>query len=110
MISYALKVNGSKFEKHEGLGHFTVNFQDDAQTFGEIGSRVWVLERHGWWMWAIWMPVGLLLLFSKRYMKTMWKSMHIVHALLGHLVLWVSLGQTLNLLIRDNWNHKYRWD
>ena len=36
--------------------------------------------------------------------------MHIIHAMLGHLVLWMSIGQTINLLILDNWHHKYRWD
>ena len=110
MMSYAFRTESAEFEKHDNVGHFTIQLKSDGQTFGETGSRVMLIERHGWWMWAAWMPVGLLLLFSKRYNKKQWKAMHIVHALLGHFVLWVSVLQTFNLLIHDNWQHKYRWD
>ena len=69
MMSYAVSTSSATFEKHESVGHFTLELKSDGQTFGAAGSRVMDIERHGWWMWVIWMPVGLLLLFSKRYMK-----------------------------------------
>ena len=42
-------------------------------------------------MWTVWMPVGFLLLVTKRYGKKYWNCMHVLHGLLGYLTLAVTL-------------------
>ena len=56
-------------------------------------TRVPIFERHGLWMWVAWGPVGFLMLYLKRYAKKQWKFAHVAHAMCGHFILWVTLGQ-----------------
>lgn len=53
--------------------------------------RVSVYETHGIWMWVAWVPLGFALIATKRYIKGQWKLMHILHAVLGFVVLAVTL-------------------
>ena len=43
------------------------------------------------------MPLGFLLIATKRYIKTHWKLMHILHAVLGSLTLGITLWQTVEI-------------
>ena len=58
-------------------------------------------------MWIAWGPVGFFMLYIKRYAKRQWKLAHVAHAMAGHFVLWVTLGQQLNLYTFWEWN--VRW-
>jgi len=58
-------------------------------------------------MWAAWGPIGFFMLYAKRYAKRQWKFAHVAHAMCGHFVLWVTLGQQLNLYTFWQWN--VRW-
>ena len=60
-------------------------------------------EHHGWWLWAAWMPVGLLLLCTKRYGKRSWSCMHLIHAILGYFTLVVTLVWVFKILDYFNW-------
>ena len=96
-MSYALRETGSEFTHHEKTGHFTLVLQDDGNCsvgngLSEFETRIALFERHGWWMWAAWGPVGLLMLYAKRYAKKQWKLAHVAHAMCGHFILWVTLG------------------
>ena len=66
-MCYSFRSEGFEFEKHEGIGRFTLKLQTDGKVLGWTGLRLQWLEIHGLWMWAIWMPIGLLLLITKRY-------------------------------------------
>ena len=48
--------------------------------------RNYEYEEHGWWMWAAWYPLGMLLLITKRYAKKFWLVMHYLHGFMGHFV------------------------
>ena len=96
-MSYALRTSGSDFTKHEKVGHFPLVFKDNGDcSIGDgtsvFESRIQLYERHGWWMWAAWGPIGFLMLYAKRYAKKQWKLAHVAHAACGHFVLWVTLG------------------
>lgn len=54
-------------------------------------------------MWFIWMPVGLILLASKRYVQKNWKLMHWVHAFFGCIVLWVTIYESCNVYSHNGW-------
>ena len=97
-MSYALRKSGSEFIKHDETGHFAMTFYSDGDCSKGDGipvfeTRIPLFERHGWWMWAAWGPVGFFMLYIKRYAKRQWKLAHVAHAMAGHFVLWVTLGQ-----------------
>ena len=111
-MSYALRTSGSEFTKHEITGHFTLILTDDGNcSIGDgapdFDPRIAVFERHGLWMWLAWGPIGFLMLYAKRYAKRSWKLAHVAHAMCGHFVLWVTLGQQLRLYTFWEWN--VRW-
>ena len=49
------------------------------------------------------MPVGLLLLITKRYAKKNWNCMHVMHAILGYFTLLVTLVWTFKILDYFEW-------
>ena len=59
--------------------------------------RVPVYEHHGIWMFFAWMPLGYLLLATKRYYKGNWKLWHVVHILVGIITLVITIWQTLEV-------------
>lgn len=60
-------------------------------------------ESHGWWMWSAWMPIGLLLLATKRYGKGQWSCMHALHAVLGYFTLVVTLVWAFKIFDYFDW-------
>ena len=111
-MSYSLSTSSSELLKHDYTGHFTLVLQPDGNCsvgdgLPEFESRVALFERHGWWMWLAWGPVGFLMLYLKRYAKNQWKLAHVAHAVFGHFILWVTLGQQLNIYLFWEWN--VRW-
>ena len=58
-------------------------------------------------MWFIWMPVGLALLITKRYMQKQWKLMHTVHAILGCIVLYITFQESMNVYWHHKWLYKF---
>ena len=54
-------------------------------------------------MWAAWMPIGFLLLATKRYAKGSWSLMHYLHAIIGYMVLTATLIATFNMFKYFNW-------
>ena len=113
-MSYALRTTGSEFIHHDLTGHFTFVFQSDGLcSIGDgkpvFETRIPLFERHGLWMWLAWGPVGFIMLWAKRYAKRSWKLAHVAHAMCGHFVLWVTLGQQLNLYLFWEWNVRWTW-
>ena len=49
------------------------------------------MERHGWGMWWAWFVIGLLMIVTKRYAKKHWKFMHYAHAILGAVVIIMTI-------------------
>ena len=97
VMSYAIRKSGSELLHHEHTGHFTLLFKRDGICTKGNGipvfdTRIALFERHGWWMWIAWGPVGFFMLWAKRYAKRAWKLSHVAHMLAGHFVLWVTLG------------------
>ena len=60
-------------------------------------------ENHGWWMWTVWMPVGFLLLATKRYFKKQWSCMHFTHSLLGYFCMLTTTIWTFKMLDYFDW-------
>ena len=108
MMCYSFRLEGYELTKHEGIGRFTLNFKSDGQVSGKIGLDLDWLYIHGWWLWAIWMPNGLLLLITKRYVQRYWKLMHYVHAICGHIVLWITIKESINVYAHHNWLWKFK--
>ena len=50
-----------------------------------------VYEAHGIWMFFMWMPLGYVLVASKRYLKGNWKLWHVMHALVGFIALAITI-------------------
>lgn len=65
--------------------------------------RVSVYEIHGFWMFVAWMPLGYLLLATKRYFKANWKMWHFVHILIGIVTLVLTIWQTLEVSMKFGW-------
>lgn len=83
-------------------------FLSDGQTlkgWSDLNQqrRVPVYEIHGFWMFIAWMPLGYLLIATKRYIKGSWKLMNILHMLLGVLVSMITIWQTLEISLRFGW-------
>ena len=54
-------------------------------------------------MWTVWMPIGFLLLATKRYFKKQWSCMHVIHVLLGYFCMLTTLIWTLKMLNYFDW-------
>jgi len=54
-------------------------------------------------MWTVWMPIGFLLLATKRYFKKQYSCMHIIHVLLGYFCLLTTLIWTFKMLNFFDW-------
>ena len=97
--------NGSNFEPHSFDQKETLLLLSDGQTCKSWDSllelrRVEVYEAHGIWMFFAWMPLGYLLLATKRYYKGNWKLYHVVHILVGMITLVVTIWQTLEVSMK----------
>ena len=62
--------------------------------------RVSTYEAHGLWCFFVWMPLGFLLLATKRYLKGNWKVWNIIHILAGLITLVISIWQTLEISLK----------
>ena len=60
-------------------------------------------EAHGLWLWTVWMPIGFLMLVTKRYAKKHWNLCHLIHAVFGALILLVTLIWTFKILDYFEW-------
>ena len=54
-------------------------------------------------MFIAWMPLGYLLLATKRYLKGNWKLWHFLHIIIGMIVLVITIWQTLEISLRFGW-------
>ena len=54
-------------------------------------------------MWTVWMPVGFLLLATKRYFKKQWSCMHFTHSLLGYFCMLTTTIWTFKMLDYFDW-------
>ena len=54
-------------------------------------------------MFIAWMPLGYLLLATKRYLKGNWKLWHFLHIVIGMIVLVITIWQTLEISLRFGW-------
>ena len=93
---------GSKFEPHEFNVQETLLLLSDGQTSKGWNSlleirRVPIYEAHGIWMFFGWMPLGYLLLATKRYYKGNWKIWHAVHIIVGVITLVITIWQTMEI-------------
>ena len=67
--------------------------------------RVSVYEVHGFWMFVAWMPLGFVLIATKRYLKGNWKLWHVLHLLAGLIVLFITVWQSLEV----SWAFGFGW-
>ena len=65
--------------------------------------RVPVYEAHGYWMFVAWMPLGFLLLATKRYLKGHWKLWNCIHIIAGVITLVITIWQTLEISLHFGW-------
>ena len=54
-------------------------------------------------MFFAWMPLGYLLLATKRYFKGNWKLFYFIHIFVGILVLIITVWQTLEISLKFGW-------
>jgi len=88
--------SGSKKVPDEFTQTETLLFLSDGQTCKSWDSlldlrRVPVYEAHGIWMFFGWMPLGYLLLATKRYYKGNWKLWHFIHIIVGIITLVITI-------------------
>ena len=112
--NYGLRVPGEElykpgtdlYRKHSSTGHFKIRISSDGTVQGSdiLVASNGALESHGWWLWSLWFPVGLLLVATKRWLVgKAWAINHPVHALLGHSVTGLTLYQAYIQLGRYGW-------
>ena len=65
--------------------------------------RVPIYEVHGVWMFAAWVPLGYVLLATKRYLKGNWKLWNFIHIFVGVVTLAITIWQTLEISLRYGW-------
>ena len=65
--------------------------------------RVPTYEVHGVWMFAAWVPLGYVLLATKRYLKGNWKLWNFIHIFVGVVTLAITIWQTLEISLRYGW-------
>ena len=112
--NYGLRVPGEELYKpdtdlyriHSSTGHFKIRISSDGAVEGSdilVASNK-ALESHGWWLWSLWFPVGLLLVVTKRWLAgKAWAFNQCLHALLGHSVTGLTLYQAYIQLERFGW-------
>ena len=54
-------------------------------------------------MFFAWMPLGFLLLATKRYLKGNWNLWHFVHILAGFLVFVITIWQSIQISLKFGW-------
>ena len=96
VLAYQYSKTKTDYERHEFLESHPLLLLSDGQTYkgwDELGEmrRVPVYETHAYWMFFVWMPLGLFLIWSKRYLKTNWKVWHVLHIIAGMVTLFVSV-------------------
>ena len=112
--NYGLRIPGEDlykqdtdlYRKHSQTGNFKVKLSHDGVEASQISvaARSDALESHGWWMWSLWFPVGLMLIATKRWLQgKAWVANHIIHALGGHCVTILTIYQGYKQLERYGW-------
>jgi len=107
-MCYAYRAGNGDFVQHKERDIFSIRFSSSGLAVGgnlDLAGlrRNSFYEAHGWWMWACWMPVGFLLLATKRYAKKHWSCMHYLHGLLGYFCLVATVVWALKILNYFNW-------
>ena len=105
---YAYRTGNGDFLIHKEREIFSVEFSSSGVAVERIVDltefkRNDFYEAHGWWMWTAWMPIGLLLLITKRYAKKHWNCMHMIHSLLGLFVVMTTLVWTFKIIDYFDW-------
>ena len=54
-------------------------------------------------MFVAWMPLGYLLLATKRYLKGNWKLWNFLHIFVGIITLAITIWQTLEISLKYGW-------
>mmetsp|Transcript_36658 Transcript_36658/g.44848 ORF Transcript_36658/g.44848 Transcript_36658/m.44848 type:complete len:148 (-) Transcript_36658:1842-2285(-) len=107
-MCYAFRTGNGDFIQHKERDIFSLKFSDTgaaAEGSSDLAElrRNTYYESHGWWMWTVWMPIGFLLLATKRYFKKQWSCMHVMHTLLGYFCMLTTLVWTFKMLDYFNW-------
>ncbi len=107
-MCYGYRTGNGDFVQHKQRDIFSMKFSSSgiaAQGSADLTAlrRNSFYETHGWWMWTAWMPIGFLLLCTKRYGKSKWSCMHLLHALLGYFCLIVTIVWAVRILDYFNW-------
>ena len=105
---YAYRTGNGDFLIHKEREIFSVEFSSSGVAVERTVDltefkRNDFYEAHGWWMWTAWMPIGLLLLITKRYAKKHWNCMHMIHSLLGLFVVMTTLVWTFKIIDYFDW-------
>jgi L-asparagine transporter-like permease len=54
---------------------------------GPINSHQYIVIIHGWFLWIAWGLLGMVQIFSTRYLKKYWRVNILVHTVVGTLIL-----------------------
>jgi hypothetical protein len=108
VIAYSYSTQTLDYVHEDFKNRHTLLLLSDGQVYhgwGELFDlrRVPVYEAHGIWMFFAWMPLGFVLLATKRYLKGSWKLWHIIHILAGLLTLIITLWQTMEISLKFGW-------
>lgn len=107
-MCYAYRAGNGDFIQHKVRDVFAIKFSQSGNIMTSDTDlydlrRNTYYENHGWWMWTVWMPIGFLLLATKRYFKKQWSCMHVIHVLLGYFCMLTTLIWTLKMLNYFDW-------
>jgi hypothetical protein len=93
------------FEVNSDWGLFKIKVGSDGNiklTAIDTGHNR--LAVHGVFMYTLWFVLGIVLLVTKRYIKSKWLAMHIAHIVVGLAVLLSTLGLGVKVLAFYNWH------
>ena len=92
---YAYKKGSSDWRKHDTYSVWSLEVNESGVDTTDLDLKDLLrndeYETHGLAMWSAWFIGGFLLVVTKRHTKKHWHVMHYLHALIGYIVLAVTI-------------------
>lgn len=108
VMCYAYRTGSGDFIQHKVRDVFSLKFSASGTAAAGDADltelrRNTFYESHGWWMWTVWIPIGFLLLATKRYFKKQYSCMHFIHVVCGYFCMLTTLIWTIKMLKYFDW-------